>query len=286
MNCPADIPKYSFVSAVFVAKGMSSDEKYRVTLLDGRCCLLRISDPGQYERKRSEFDMMRKAFDCRVPVSEPYAFGQYADGRIYQLTQWLDGCDLEAVVSTLSTEESYRLGMKAAALLKKLHAIPAPVDIEPWKVRFCRKIAIRTAEAEEEFGLTENLSRLCEYLAAKADLLDRCPQCFHHGDYNPGNLILLDDGSLAAIDFNAYNLGCGDPVFEAATILLDDSVPGSFKEGFKTAYFSENSPENLEQLLDYYKGYSFLAQLCEAEDAAAQEKITIQIESFLNTHIK
>ena len=243
-----------------VSKGFSGDEKYRVRLSDGRECLMRLSEKAQLHRKKAEFELMKTAFEQGVPVSEPYGFGEY-EGKIYQLTEWLNGPDLETL--DLSGEEGYLLGRKAAELLKKLHAIPAPADAAPWSERFGRKILVRAEEAAELFGENEPIALLCRCLTVNIGILKELGQCFSHGDYNPGNLILLRDGSLAAVDFNAYNEGYGEPVFEASVILSDKTLPESFRRGFRDGYFGEDVPE---RLLEYYRGYGLLAEVCEAEE--------------------
>lgn len=262
-----------FLSRVPVSKGMSGDEKYRVQLPDGRECLMRLSDRERAVRKEAEFRMMERAYREGVPVPEPYALCEY-EGKICQLTGWLEGCDLEE--TDLSGERGRELGRKAADLLKKLHSIPAPENAEPWKERFGRKILVRLEEAAELFGEREDISLLSRYLLDHLDLLEGCGQCFSHGDYNPGNLILQPDGSLGVIDFNAYNGGYGEPVFETAVILSDSRLPEEFRSGFCTGYFGQDVPQ---QLLDYYLGYSLLAELCET-DEEEQERLLVRIGDF------
>ena len=41
-----------------ISRGMSGDEKYRV-VMDGASCLLRISDGGEYEKKKAEYGYLK-----------------------------------------------------------------------------------------------------------------------------------------------------------------------------------------------------------------------------------
>lgn len=257
-----------------VEKGMSGDEKYRVKLRDGRECLLRLSEKEREERKKAEFRLMENAFRLGIPVSEPYAFGEY-DGKAYQLAEWLAGSDLEQM--ELSGEAGHTLGEKAAALLKSFHAVPAPENISPWEERFREKIRVRAEEAEELFGERADIARLCRYLRERLTLLKGLEQRLNHGDYNAGNLILRPDGSLTAVDLNAYNGGYGEPVFETAVILFDEKLPEDFRKGFRDGYFGADAPE---ELLDYYLGYGLLAGLCEA-DESEQGEILRRIGDFI-----
>ncbi len=75
--------------------------------------------------------------------------------------------------------------------------------------------------------------------------------------------MMLDNGEIKAIDFNAYNLWYGEPVFETASILHDESVDAVFKSRFKTAYFEDSGLERVDELLLYYKAYHKLAGICE-----------------------
>ena len=252
--------------AVPVKEGMSADEKYDVTLEDGRRCMLRISSNCQIGRKQAEFGMLKTAWNYGIPVSCPYEFGRTEDGKVYQLTQWLDGRPLEEELAACDEKEKYEWGERSGRLLRRIHAIPVKHPAEVWKERFRRKIEIRMAEAEAEKEITEDMNRLRCVLLRKIDLLDGCGQCFNHGDFYPGNLMHLADGRLAVIDFNAYNGGFGDPVFETASILLDRSIDGLFKAGFRAGYYGEAADRSVDQLLEYYQAYMLLAEFCETED--------------------
>lgn len=251
-----DIPGWEITDAVPVSKGMSSDEKFRVTIADGRCCLLRLSDGSQQMRKTAEFQKMSTAFEHGISVSEPYAMGTLPDGRFYQLTEWLSGRDLEEILPYASAEECCRLGHRAAQLLKQFHQIPAPDDTPPWIERFRQKIDTRYEEARTGSEHCTETTQLYRILKDRIGILENRLQCFCHGDYNPGNLILTDT-TLAAVDFNAYNGAFCEPVFEASVILTDNRIRNEFRKGFAEAY-----PHD-EKLLEYYVLYQRLAEICE-----------------------
>lgn len=265
------------VSALPIAAGMSSDEKYDVMLEDGRRCFMRISHYSQLERKKKEYEMLQNAFLHGIPVPNPYAFGRYDESSIFQLIRWIDGQTLEEEMSELIENERFYWGEQAGELLKQIHSIPAPLPEEDWKTRFRRKIEIRMAEAGEVINGTESIRRVCRYLMEKIDILDGCSQCFNHGDFYPGNLIHGKDGKLAAIDFNAYNGGCGDPVFETASTLLDRKTDEQFKRGFRKGYYGTQKEYYPEEILEYYRAYMLLAELCETEDETEMEDILEQM---------
>ena len=271
---------HAFSEIIPVCKGLSSDQKYRVTLNDGRYCLLRISSADQLERKRSEYTLLQTAFENGIRVPVPYAFDTMDDGVVYQLIEWLDGCDLETRLSFCDTAENYILGRKAAILLKQIHAIPAPDTSVSWKERFYQKILVRLKEARHICSRVD-FSAIKQYLLENIDILNKCEQCFNHGDFNPGNLILLENAELAAIDFNSYNSGYGEPVFETTGILLDEKINADFRRGFEENYFDAWTNTDYKTLLNYYRIYDFLARLCETQDDCEKTQLLKQIEEFI-----
>lgn len=52
------MPQYKFVSKELIDKGWSGDKKYCVTDEKGNKFLLRVSPIEQYERKKSEYELM------------------------------------------------------------------------------------------------------------------------------------------------------------------------------------------------------------------------------------
>ena len=242
--------------------------------------MLRLSSIEQMERKRNEYAMMCKAFENRIRVSAPYTFGVTTEGIVYQLTEWLDGNDLETVLSTCSVADRYALGKKTAKYLKQIHALSASDAATSWKERFYQKILVRLEEAQQ-FTSKTKFSAVKQYLLQNISVLDACTQCFNHGDFNPGNLILLKNGELAAVDFNCYNSGYGEPVFEAAVILLDETISADFRRGFEDAYFERWTDPDYKKLLNYYCIYDFLARLCETQDECEKTQLLKEIENLV-----
>lgn len=271
---------YAFIDVVPIHKGMSSDQKYRVTLDDGRKCLLRLSSVDQFERKQAEYIMMRAAFENGIRVSTPYAFDVIDNETVYQLTEWLNGHDLETLIATYGATENYALGVKAAELLKKIHAIPVPITTTPWKERFYQKLLMRLEQAQRVVP-NAKLTVLSKYIIDHIDFLSDCTQCFNHGDFNPENLILLENSDLAAVDFNSYDSGYGEPIFETTTILLDDGINADFRHGFESSYFSGYANDSYKPLLNYYRTYDLLARLCEAWDDNSKAQLLNQIERLI-----
>ena len=97
------------VSKVKIEKGWSGDKKYCVNDKEGRKFLLRISPIDQYERKKSEFDLMNQVAKLGVPMCFPLEFGICDEG-VYSIQSWIDGVDVESKAATLSCDEQYSYG--------------------------------------------------------------------------------------------------------------------------------------------------------------------------------
>jgi len=95
-----------FIRIEPITKGWSSDKKYCVTSADGTKYLLRISPIEQYERKKAEFEMMRRVASLGVPMCQPVEFG-ICDEVVYSLQSWIDGDDAESKIPMMSDTEQY-----------------------------------------------------------------------------------------------------------------------------------------------------------------------------------
>ena len=120
-----DIPLYSsFKSIEPLNKGWSDDKKFYIETYDNKKLLLRLSDISLYERKKNDFEIMKKVSSLGVPMSIPIAFGTCNNGAsVYYLLSWIDGEDAETLIPRLSLLEQYKLGLKSGELLKIIHSI-------------------------------------------------------------------------------------------------------------------------------------------------------------------
>ena len=65
----------NFVTKEPINKGWSGDKKYCVTDENGTRYLLRVSPIEQYERKKSEYELMSQVAALGVPMCRPLEFG-------------------------------------------------------------------------------------------------------------------------------------------------------------------------------------------------------------------
>ena len=195
-----------FISKEPINKGWSGDKKYCVTDEQGKKFLLRVSPIEQYERKKSEYELMSQVAALGVPMCRPLEFGTSDEG-VYSIQTWIDGVDAEENAHNLTSDEQYSYGFEAGRILKEIHKIPAPEGIEDWEIYFNRK-ADRKIKMYEECPIKyENGQAFIDYINAHRHLLSGRPRTYQHGDYHIGNMMIGNDKQLYIIDFNRNDFG-------------------------------------------------------------------------------
>ena len=252
LNCISDICGFGkFTKVEPVNKGWSEDEKYYIEAEDKSKLLLRVSKPCEYERKKYEFEMMRRIFALDIPMNEPLDFGFCRGGKnVYSLFTWCEGEDSAEVLPVLAEEKQYRLGLNAGEILRKIHSSPAPESRGDWAIYFNRKIDARVRNYHA-CGLTfEGADKLIEYVESNRQLLNSRPQCLQHGDYHVGNIVISPSNELSIIDFN--RLDYGDPWEEFNRMVWSAKVSPHFATGLLKGYFSGERSEEFFKLMAFY----------------------------------
>lgn len=255
-----------FTQIEHVTKGWSEDKKYCVATADGTKYLLRISPASRFEARESLFAIMEKVAALKVPMCMPVGFGVCSGdgsfaGEVFSLQSWIDGEDLEMVLPLLSEDEQYELGRKSGEILKTIHSIPAPktdagtVGIEDWETRFNRKTDNKKRKYLECGLRFKGDEHVLRYLEENRNLLKNRPQCFQHGDYHVGNM-MIEKGSdhltdaLKIIDFDRYDFG--DPWEEFNRIVWSATASPHFATGQLRGYFGGEPPTEFWRLLAFY----------------------------------
>ena len=236
-------------SRVPIDKGWSGDHKYCVTTADGQTYLLRISPIERLDRKHREYLMMQKVAQLNIPICQPLEFGTCEEG-VYSVHSWIDGVDAEEFLMSLDTASQYRYGLDAGKILAKIHTIPAPADTPDWESRFNAKIDRKIAMYESCELKYENGDAFLRYLSQNRHLLKGRPQCYQHGDYHIGNMMIDRNGTLTIIDFDRDDFG--DPWEEFNRIVWCAQAAPAFASGMVDGYFSGNVPMAFWKLLALY----------------------------------
>lgn len=247
-----------FVSKEPINKGWSSDKKYCVTDDDGKKYLLRVSDISQLETKKSEFEMMKKVAEKGVPMCLPLEFGTNDEG-VFSVQSYIDGEDAEQLMDSLSEKTQYSYGLDAGKYLRLIHSITAPKNIEDWETRFNRKIDVKIKKYTECPLKYENGQLFINYINESRHLLKNRPQCYQHGDYHVGNMMIGKDKKLYVIDFNRNDFG--DPWEEFNRIVWCAQSAPFFATGMVDGYFDGNVPLEFWRLLALYISSNTLSSL-------------------------
>lgn len=238
-----------FIRKELIEKGWSGDKKYCVTDDFNEKFLLRISPIEQYERKKCEYDLMCQVAALDIPMCLPIEFGVCDEG-VYSIQSWIDGNDAESEANNFSDSEQYSYGFESGQILKKIHSIGAPSNIEDWEEFFNRKIDRKIQMYEKcpikyEYGQT-----FIEYINSHRHLLKGRPRTYQHGDYHVGNMMIGKDRKLYIIDFNRCDFG--DPWEEFNRIVWCAQAMPLFATGMVNGYFENIVPTEFWELLALY----------------------------------
>lgn len=247
----------TYINIEPIEKGWSEDKKYCITAVDGAKFLLRITPTSRYDTRKALFKMLQWVSAIGIPMCQPIEFGICEDG-VYALHSWIDGEDAEAALPTLSETEQYMLGKKSGEILRRIHSIPAPPAQEGWADRFNRKID-RNIKMHKDCPIKFDGSEcMTQYINENRSLLSDRPQCFQHGDYHIGNMV-IENGELVIIDFDRVDFG--DPWEEFNRITWCAQASPHFATGMVDGYFSSEPPIEFWRLLALYISSNMLASV-------------------------
>jgi aminoglycoside phosphotransferase (APT) family kinase protein len=250
----------TFIKIELVKKGWSADKKYYIETADNKRLLLRIADITEYDRKKFEYTMMECLAMLGVPMSLPVAFGVCNNGdSVYSLLTWCDGEDATIIIPTLTETKQHMLGLQSGEILRKIHSIPAPETQEEWANRFNRKTDLKIKKYRECGIHFEGDEAVIGYLEQNRSLLEGRPQCYQHGDYHVGNMILSHENILSIIDWNRPDFG--DPWEEFNRIVWSAAASPHFATGQLAGYFGCKPPPEFFSLLAFYIASNTLSSI-------------------------
>lgn len=251
------MPFSRFVSITEIQKGWSGDKKYRAADADGNSYLLRITNSPRGERYEDMFRMQKKVESLGVAMCNPIEFGKCDEG-YYMLQRFVEGVDAEEAVKDMSLDEQYRLGYEVGEYLRLIHTIPAPEDQPDWEPRFNAKIDKKIKNYQACPLKYENDEFILDYIAKNRHLLKDRPQCYQHGDYHIGNM-MVEGGKIVIIDFDRYDFG--DPWEEFNRIVWCAQAAPAFASGNVDGYFGGKVPRDFWSLLALYIASNTLSSL-------------------------
>lgn len=104
-----------------------------------------------------------------------------------------------------------------------------------------------------------NGNKIITYIEENRHLLKGRTQCFQHGDYHVGNMIISPEGELSIIDFNRNDYG--DPWGEFNHIVWSASVSPHFATGQLNGYFNGRPPIQFFKTLALYISSNTLSSI-------------------------
>ncbi|MEG0456632.1 MAG: phosphotransferase, partial [Oscillospiraceae bacterium] len=250
----------TITSRTLIQKGWSCDKKYCVTTTESTKYLLRITPFDKSDTRKELFDVLQEVVKFNIPMCKPVEFGSCDEG-VYTIHTWINGKDAEEVIPLLPKTKQYVLGLKAGEILKKIHSIPALLIQEKWDIRFNKKIDRNIAWNEtcvKDGFVIDNLHYLYDFVEKNRDLLKNRPQCFQHGDYHIGNMMISNE-ELVIIDFDRFDFG--DPWEEFNRMTFNGAKSSYFATGLLNGYFNGEPPIEFFELQAFYIASTYLAGL-------------------------
>ena len=232
-------------------------KKYILTSKDKKY-LLRLSNISLYNKKKEQFELLKKIEKLDINCSRPVEFGKLDEENIYMILTYLEGESCEDVLPRLTNEEAYKLGIEAGQVLQKLHNIPVDTSNMSWKEKYKEKIP-RKIKALKECKYKLPLEDfLIDYFISKSYLMEDRPLKFSHGDFHAGNMI-VHNGKIGIIDFDKNTIS--DPYDELKPFCWNVFKSEYFETGLINGYFNNKIPEDFFKILKYYSVESLISQL-------------------------
>ena len=251
------IEKYNISFVEPLTKGWSKDKKYILTSKDKKY-LLRLSNISLYNKKKEQFELLKKIEKLDINCSRPVEFGKLDEENIYMILTYLEGESCEDVLPRLTNEEAYKLGIEAGQVLQKLHNIPVDTSNMSWKEKYKEKIP-RKIKALKECKYKLPLEDfLIDYFISKSYLMEDRPLKFSHGDFHAGNMI-VHKGKIGIIDFDKNTIS--DSYDELKPFCWNVFKSEYFETGLINGYFNNKIPEDFFKILKYYSVESLISQL-------------------------
>ena len=247
----------TFLSLEPVTEGWSGDKKYCAVGADGRKFFFRVTPPEKAEKARKCFELQKRMQALGVPICVPLECGDLEDG-FYTLQSWVEGENAEECVPAMTEAEQYSLGFESGMILKKIHSIPAPEGAPDWETRFNAKIDRKIKAYADCPVRFDGAEAFLQYLARNRTLLHGRPQCFQHGDYHIGNM-MVEHGKLVIIDFDRFDYG--DPWEEFNRIVWCAQAAPPFACGMVDGYFDKSVPMAFWRLLALYISSNTLSSI-------------------------
>ncbi len=252
-----EIPElHGNISIDEITKGYSPERKFMVRSRDHSKNILRTTQIKNFERKKTEYDLLQRLRKTKVKCPMPIAVGLSQSLEIaYLLITYIDGYDAKEALPLITEKEQYHAGLEAGKELHKINDLRAPSAVEPWYMRKQKKYYLYLNKYKKNFIKVKGEYKIISFIEHNMQLMDNSPNYLQHDDFHVGNIIMKNKRYAGIIDFNRYDWG--DPIHEfykVAWFSSEISIP--FSIGQIQGYYNNRVPKNFWQLYSLYVAMS------------------------------
>ena len=247
-----------------ITLGWSSDEKYYIESIDQKKYVLRLSSIERYEQKKKEFDIINQLSHVGFTMSYPVDFGICGNNQfVYMILTYIEGITLENELSHLDENTQYKLGRKAGNILKSIHQLELSSPYQKTYSIIDKKLK-QLHKYESSHLRMPGDEKVISFVKENIHLLDKQKPTLQHGDFHPGNLILLDNKDIGVIDFNRWDFA--DPYEEFYKLgIFSSALSIPFCIGQIESYFDDDIPQSFWRVLAVYVAHAALYSIKWAE---------------------
>lgn len=229
-------------------KGWSEDEKYLVRK-NGATKTLRVSRKKSLEDQKKEYKAI-SSIPLEKGIIRPLSYGELEKGTTYILYSYETGEDLRPILSDMTEELQYDLGLQAGMKLSSIHSVQDPFSGSKGRAEaYSRKIDVKIEKFYKHQVQFPGLLEAVRYIDGHRSLLFGRPSVLLHGDYHIGNMV-VEGAELKVLDFNRYSFG--DPYEEFDRMTMNIHYSRTFSKGLLHAYFKGTPPMEFFALWKLY----------------------------------
>ncbi len=269
-----------------IDKGYSRDEKWVVIMSSGEKYVLRFTDQDQYDKIKMQFELLSQLRRHGVQCADPVKMGALEETQqVYYILSFVEGQEAKEIMSQLTEEKQYAIGVSAGQDLRNMHTYPAPPHIEPWEDRVIKKHHRYLAAYRESGIFLEGDEKVAQFIAKHIDIVKGRPNQFQHDDFHLGNIIIKNNKYAGVIDFN--NFDWGDPIHDFYKVaLFSRETSEAFAAGQINGYFDGKIPADFWQLYSVYVAMSIFSSIMWVIkfDPGQMDEMIERLENVLKDH--
>ncbi|WP_459500641.1 aminoglycoside phosphotransferase family protein [Bacillus sp. C1] len=280
-----------YSSITKIEQGYSSDRKYVVGVGDHKY-FLRVSDTQQTDKKELEFTLLKELHTLHVQTHKPIEYRVLKNTELSLLVMsYIEGTPASKMITSLSDETQYKIGLAAGKELRNIHQVKAPTYIN-WEEVQTKKFNFYVNKYKKgDFKLQQD-EKILTFIEDNISLLKNRPVTLLHDDFHLGHVIVLHHHYNGIIDFNGFDFG--DPYHDFYNLPLFSrrkSIP--FCIGQIHGYFGDEPDESFWQLYALYAAMNIFSTIvwtrkydpASFDDALERIDLIVKDHEFFNSNV-